>query len=429
MARKHIHIIGGGMAGLSAAVALSSRSDSQVILYEGGRSFGGRARSFYDAKLDRLIDNGNHLILSGNEAIFDYLGRIGAVETLTGPKEPLFPFFDLETDKRWDLALSKGRIPWWLFQKDARVPDVRLPELLALWKLLKAKNWQTVADCLVNGQFARRLLIPFAISALNTACETGSALLLGSVIRQSLSKGGNACIPCFPEEGLSETFVDPALSLIQVQGGKIHTTSRLSEIHAQDGKVDYLVINNEKIEIEPEDKVILAVSPHVAQQLLAPVLPEIQIPDRFESILNLHYRIENIPYFRGSVQKAGFIGVIGGISEWIFVKKGVISVTISAANRFTGSDPENIAQLVWREIGSVLNRELLEPLPSEVPVYRLLWEKRATFEATPEQNARRSSCYTPYRNLFLAGDWTATGLPSTLEGAIRSGFKAAQAIA
>ena len=131
---------------------------------------------------------------------------------------------------------------------------------------------------------------------------------------------------------------------------------------------------------------------------------------------------------KGSVEKARFIGVIGGISEWIFVKDGVISVTVSAANRFTGSDPENLSKLIWQEIRKTLEPFLFSLLPEDVPSYRLLWEKRASFAATIEQNKRRPSCYTICPNLFLAGDWTATGLPSTIEGAIRSGYKAAQAI-
>lgn len=428
MAKKHIHIIGGGLAGLSAAVFLSSRTDAQIALYEGSPTFGGRARSFYDSKLDRLIDNGNHLILSGNDAVFDYLNKIDSMNSLTSSGIPLFPFFDLDENKYWDVSLSNGRFPCWLFSKNRRVPGFKFPELMALWHLIKANHRQTVADCLVNGEFSRRLLKPFAISVLNTSCEVGSAILLGSVVRQSLLKGGKACVPYFPREGLSETFVKPALSLIKLQGGKVHATSRLSELHRKDGYIDYFTVNNEKIELNSEDQVILAVNPYTARQVLSPILPDIPLPDEFESILNLHYKVDFALQMKGSVEKARFIGVIGGISEWIFVKDGVISVTVSAANRFTGSDPENLSKLIWQEIRKTLEPFLFSPLPEYVPSYRLLWEKRASFAATIEQNKRRPSCYTICPNLFLAGDWTATGLPSTIEGAIRSGYKAAQAI-
>ncbi|MDI2091045.1 hydroxysqualene dehydroxylase HpnE [Commensalibacter oyaizuii] len=428
MVKKHIHIIGGGLAGLSAAVSLSRQADSQVIVYESSPACGGRARSFYDASLDRLIDNGNHLILSGNQAVFEYLRLIDSIDSLTGSGYPLFPFVDLEEKKRWDLLLSMGKFPWWLFFSKHRVPGFRFPELFALWNLLKADASQTVADCLVNGQLARRLLKPFAVSALNTSCEAGSALLLGSVVRQSLMQGGKACIPYFPKEGLSESFVNPALSLITVQGGKVHNKARLSEIHIENGQVDYFVINHEKIEIGPQDRVILALNAHVAEQILLPICPQVKIPNQFESILNLHYAVDPNLRIKGSLEKAKFAGVIGGVSEWIFIKKGVISITVSAANRFMGCNSENLASLIWQEVREVLNPMTEQPLSEEIPVYRLLWEKRASFVATIEQGSRRPSCYTPYHNLFLAGDWVATGLPATIEGAIRSGFSAAKAV-
>lgn len=428
MAKKHIHIIGGGLAGLAAAVSLSQRSDAQVILYESSPSLGGRARSFYDANLDRTIDNGNHLILSGNDAVFKYLNLTDATNSLIGSGYPLFPFVDLEEGKRWDLLLSKGRFPWWLFFAKHRVPDFKFPELLALWKLLKADTQKTVADCLVNGQLSRRLLQPFAVSALNTSCEAGSALLMGSVVRQSLMKGGKGCIPYFPQKGLSESFVQPAVSLIALQGGIINTKSRLSELHVKEGKVDYFIMNNNKIEVGPEDTVILALSAHVAEQILGAVCPKVKVPNQFESILNLHYAVSPNLRVKGSIDKAKFVGVIGGISEWIFVRPGVISITVSAANRFMGCQHENLASLIWQEVCEVLSPVVETPLPQTIPNHRLLWEKRASFVATVEQNHRRPSCYTPYQNLFLAGDWVATGLPATIEGAIRSGFGAAEAV-
>lgn len=424
---KHIHIVGGGLAGLSAAVSLSGQPDIRISIYEGSPSFGGRARSYNDSGLNRLIDNGNHLILSGNEAVFKYLWKIGATQSLTGPKVPLFPFVDLEENKRWDLLLSKGKFPWWLFSSKKRVPGFHFPELLSLWNLVKANSRQTVADCLINGEFARRLLQPFSVSALNTSCEMASASLLGSVIKQSLLKGGKACIPYFPKEGLSESFVKPALSLLKLQGGGLHLTSRISEIGVQNNRVDYFVVNGEKIVLGPQDTLILALHAYVAEKILRPICPNIQIPNQFESILNLHFAVDRDLKIHGNIGRAKFVGVIGGISEWLFFKDGVISVTISAANRFTGCKPENIVPLIWQEIQKVFNPVLSKPLSEQVPVYRLLWEKRASFMASAEQNNRRPGCYTPFSNLFLAGDWTATGLPSTLEGTIRSGFNAAQA--
>ncbi|MBE7210889.1 MAG: FAD-dependent oxidoreductase, partial [Gluconacetobacter diazotrophicus] len=111
-----VHVVGGGLAGLSAALELGERGRA-VTLYEGGPACGGRARSYDDKALGCRLDNGNHLLLSANETVFRFLDRIGSRGTLTGPGAPMFPFHDLRTDERWVLALSRGRLPWWVLRR------------------------------------------------------------------------------------------------------------------------------------------------------------------------------------------------------------------------------------------------------------------------------------------------------------------------
>jgi hypothetical protein len=158
--------------------------------------------------------------------------------------------------------------------------------------------------------------------------------------------------------------------------------------------------------------VVLAVPAPVA----ATLLPGLTVPDQFESILNLHFRTHADP------GPAGFVGLVGGLSEWIFIKPGVVSVTISAANRYADLPQDQAAATVWAEVARVC------ALTGPMPPYRLVREKRATFAATPAQARRRPNTgAADLANLTLAGDWTATGLPATIEGAIRSGYRAAQA--
>lgn len=145
-----LHIIGAGMAGLAAAVEAAG-SGPRIIVHEAGRACGGRARSYMDRQLGCRIDNGNHLLLSANKTVFRYLGLTGALDTLTGPHAPLFPFVDLAEDARWTLNLSRGRMPWWVFQPHRRVPDMRLPDLRSLYRLMNAGENETVADCLLPG--------------------------------------------------------------------------------------------------------------------------------------------------------------------------------------------------------------------------------------------------------------------------------------
>ncbi|MBS1088208.1 hydroxysqualene dehydroxylase HpnE [Gluconobacter wancherniae] len=420
---SHVHIIGGGLAGLSAAVELAAQA--QVTLYEAGPACGGRARSFHDRTLDTRIDNGNHLLLSANALTFRYLDLIGSRHTLTGPGIPIFPYYDLADDLAWTLKLSRGKLPFWALPGGRRVPGMRISELSALGRLLRAGDNAVVQDCLRPGQLSRRLLEPFAISVLNTDLQTGSAKLLGNVVRQSLAQGGMACCPWFPEIGLSETLVDPALEYLARYNTSIRTGVRVGAIKRESGRVVGLETTDGDVVLGAEDHVIVATTAPVAKGLL----PELTVPDAFESIANAHFRLPYRVSARGVVAQAGFVGLVGGISEWVFLKNDVLSVTVSAANRYIETDSNEMLATIWSEIRHALDPVLPQPLPVAMPPARLLREKRATFAATPEQNRRRPKASgTDLLNLTLAGDWTDTGLPSTIEGAIQSGLVAVSAL-
>ena len=145
----------------------------------------------------------------------------------------------------------------------------------------------------------------------------------------------------------------------------------------------------------------------------------------FEAILNIHFLHEADP--TGQLGKPGFIGLIGGVAEWVFVKPGHVSVTISAANHLVDQSAAEIAALVWPNVADALG--LPAAAKNAMPAYRVVKEKRATFAATAEQDRRRPGPRTPLAtNAALAGDWTDTGLPATIEGAIRSGRSAAEVV-
>jgi squalene-associated FAD-dependent desaturase len=400
----HVHVIGAGMAGLAAALSLIE-AGVRVTLHEAGPAAGGRCRSYFDRALGCRIDNGNHLLLSGNRATFAFLDQIGARHTLTGPAEPLFPFMDLATGERWTLRPNRGAIPWWMLVPSRRVPGMRLLDALPALRLHRARPDMTVAQALRPGALYRRLLEPLAIAALNTMPDQGSARLLGAVMQETLALGGAACIPAFPKEGLSETFIDPALDWLRTRGATVRLGSRVAALPAQGARV--IAIDDAPLAVD--EAVVLAVPAPVATALLSGLVA----PDRFEAILNVHYKIDADP------GPAGFMGLIGGLAEWVFIKPGIVSTTISAGNRFLDMDSDALGQQVWADVRAALN------LPHPMPEYRVVKEKRATFAATPEQEARRPGVRTSWVNVALAGDWTATGLPATIEGAIRSGRTAA----
>ena len=133
------HVIGAGLAGLSAAIALT-QAGYRVTLSEAARQAGGRCRSYRDPKLGLTIDNGNHLVLSGNRAVHAYLATIGARDRLAGSDEARFPYVDVRDGARWVLHPNAGPLPWWLFARARRVPGTKATDYLALaWTLVRLR--------------------------------------------------------------------------------------------------------------------------------------------------------------------------------------------------------------------------------------------------------------------------------------------------
>ena len=406
-----VHVVGAGLAGLAAAVGLVAEG-RRVQLYEAGLHAGGRCRSYSDAELGCRIDNGNHLLLTGNRAALFYLERIGALDTLEGPPDAVFPFIDARTGHSWIVRPNRGLFPWWILSAKRRVPETRATDYLAALALRRAGASATVAEVLgrKRGLF-RRLWEPLAVAALNTSAERGSARLFWRILAETLGRGGTACRPLVPRDGLSETFVDPALARLRSQGVEIRFGARLRALRFVPNRVSELVLDIGSIGLGPDDSLILAVPAAVAARLV----PALIVPDAHSPIVNAHFRC---------AAPAGsplFVGVIGGAAEWIFRKREALSVTVSAADRFVDLSAEELGPLLWRDVASAY-RLPLHP----VPPARIVKERRATFLAVPEQLRRRPAPQTRWKNLLLAGDYVDTGLPATIEGAIRSGFAAAR---
>ena len=133
------HIVGAGLAGLAASVELAM-AGRRVRLYEATGHAGGRCRSYFDAELGCRIDNGNHLLLSGNRFARRYLEWIGGGDTIDGPDDAVFPFIDMATQQRWVVRPNRGRFPWWIFQRGRRVPNTNALDYLAPLGLRRAKQ-------------------------------------------------------------------------------------------------------------------------------------------------------------------------------------------------------------------------------------------------------------------------------------------------
>jgi hydroxysqualene dehydroxylase len=413
---RRVHVIGAGLAGLAAAVCLA-KGGVHIRLYEAAQNAGGRCRSYLDADLGCRVDNGNHLLVSGNDAAMAYVTEIEAAATFVTRDMAEFPFIDLKTGERWSVKPTDHRFPWWVLLNHRRVAGSQAWDYLQALKLRGARIGDTVKDVLpASSVLYHRLWRPMTIAALNTLPDEASARLLWHLFAETFGRGGAALHALLPREGLSESLVDPALRLLASRGAEISFGHRLRSLTVTAGTVASLDFGAKgQVDVAADEAVLLAVNAPVAVDLL----PDLIAPTEFRGIVNAHYRIEpsNAPLH-------SFLGVIGGTAEWVFVKPGHVSVTISAAEHLIDRTAEDLAQAIWRDV-----QRALELGATPMPHWRIVKEKRATFAATPAQLRRRPGPVTTHHNLFLAGDWTDTGLPSTIEGAIRSGFAAAQAIA
>lgn len=358
-----VHIIGMGISGLSAAFTLTQAGIS-VALYDAAARAGGRCHSFFDKRLNARIDNGTHLMLGANTALLNMLAQCPSDTPLKNAGNKI-------------LFLKKNGGS---FQIDTARPVSALLKLPELYSLL-------------------------CESVMNTpARRADTSLFLKTAVKCFGKKNGQIYLA---EPSLYNCVVAPVENFLKNKHVPFHFGKRLRRI--KESKLTFF--DGSEITAGQDDKVILAADPQNLSRLIvgAPELP-------YQTIVNIHYRTDaRLP------DGKSFAGLIGLTGHWIFIKNGVLSVTISAANALLEKfSPDSAASLVWHELSDLLN------LCPELPDYRVIAEKRATILQTRATNCLRLSTDIGSDFVFLAGDATATGLPCTIEGSVRSGIKAAE---
>ncbi|GGY46213.1 hydroxysqualene dehydroxylase HpnE [Parvularcula lutaonensis] len=414
-----VHIVGAGLAGLSTALH-ALKLGHGVRVYEGAPQAGGRCRTYFDSRLGRNIDNGNHLVLTGNRSVAEYLELAGAPGALVAAAAADFPFVDIESGERWRVRINDGPIPWWALDHARRPKGVRLTDMLRAGGILLAGPHDTIASyCTRNPVMRERFWEPMAMAVINLPPEEASARLMRATALEAW-RDGRLARPMFAPRGLGPALIDPALKALEEAGCPVEYGRLLRRVEKEAGRATRLVFaRGEPVQIAQEDAVVLALPAH----RLAAIMPESGAPTETSPILNAHFLIDDPALLEGAPP---ILGVTRAVTQWIFIKGDIVSLTISAADHVDGSDAEEEALL--RRLWDETRRALALPEAATYLSARLVREKRATFRQTPQNVARRPRQETSLRNLALAGDFVDTGLPATIEGAVRSGERAARLV-
>lgn len=408
MAAPLCNVVGAGLAGLAAAWRLTE-AGFRVRLFEAAAHAGGRCRSLPDQRFGTAIDNGSHLLFSGNRATLEFLRGVGAPSTSLIPRDGT-EFLDLADNARWRITPG-GESALWMLGKGMKVPGVtRFCMLQQGIRLLTAKPGERVGERVpTRGPAWRRFWQPFLSAVFNADPASVSAPHAADVLRALAMEGAAGGRPLQAARPWSEIVAEPALAHLRARGADIRLASPLLALDRGERAVRRLVFRKGSVDTTAE-AVILAIPNAVAHRLCPDAVPAIPSAP----IVNLHFRTE-------TDQGLGFCGIVGGISDWMFWRGGVVSATIAGSG--PDLDADALAATVWAEARKVLPKSVA----AVPPTWHRIVEKRATSAATPEAFRLRPKTLTAHPNLFLAGDWTDTGLPSTIECAVRSGIKAADA--
>ncbi len=437
----HVAIIGGGWAGLAAAIELCQKN-YKVSVFEAAPQLGGRARSIeWNGK---TLDNGQHLMIGAYQQMLQCLNTVQAdISTLFKQIPHRMLMLDAKSGSTaFDLQLPTYPAPLHLLLGILNTPSLSFKEktllLLRFNKLLNTeiKNDLSVSDWLSKANlpknYTENLLNPVCLAALTTHPQQASAKAFQNVLQQTFNAPANFTDLLIPTTDLSQVFPNLAATFILQHGGEIETRSKVQQLVINNEKITSIKVNDELIHFE---QVILATSAQATAKLLNDIEPCHNIVKqinqlKYEPVTTLYLQFKqavSLPY--------PMLGIINGTAEWVFERSlsgadDILAVVISAPVNTPGKRPciteTTLVETIYTELSNIINN-LPELLDS-----KLITDKRATFQCHPNVDKYRPRIRTNLSNLKLCGDYVyieennAPGLPSTLEGALRSGVECAQ---
>ena len=407
MRRPTIHVVGAGFAGLSAALRLAEAPGAEIVVHDGAAQAGGRRRSFYDEATAMTVDGGGEFVLTSWRSTLALIETIGARDQWRDAAQRGIAFVDMSSGERWTTRPNAGALPFWIFNSRRRPPRIRASDYWPALRLQRASPGALLRDYTPGGgPAAERVWGPFALTALNTRLDRASARLAGAALRETWF---GTARPLAPVHGLSRDLVEPTLKTLRQRGVTLRLMRRLAALDFDSERVTALEFEHDRIDLAPDDAVILATPPHVTETLA----PGVGAPQQFNDAIIAHFAISPPDH------APSLLGVVNGVFHWVVSAEGRISVTVKNAAAFMETPREKLAADLWRDVAG------LTGLSDTTPAWRVIRQKRATFAATPEQDALRPTLETRWRNLFLAGSYVQNEAPDTLEGSVRSGVAAA----
>ena len=422
---KNCLVIGGGIAGLTAASILTSKNIS-VTLLEASPKLGGRTYSFKDPETKTTIDNGQHILMGCYSETLSFLKHIGA-ENNFDFQQNLKLIFLSKDKKKYHINADKLFYPFNLLYAIVKYNVLTLSEKLSFigfilrlpfisQRTLKTKN---VLDWLIQNNQNENSIKMFweilGVGALNTNLKNASALLFHNILMQIFFNGNYSSTIVLPKFGLSESIVEPAEKYIFKNGGKIITSEKVKELKILNEKV--IEVITDKSSYKDFDFVIFATPLFSIEKIIDPTLLGVNVDLTYSTILNIHIWIDDVAL------NEKFYGLLDSPLHWIFIKYNHINIVISDADYLDEKSKVEVYNIAIMELQKFIDID-----EKKIKHYKIIKEKRATFIPTKEILDLRPSCKTKFSNLFLAGDWTNTGLPSTIESAAKSGRLVAEEI-
>jgi zeta-carotene desaturase len=422
---KRCLIIGGGLAGLTSAIYLSEKKN-HVTLIESSPKLGGRTYSIIHPIFKTEFDNGQHILMGCYDETIELLKKINALDLIYIQDSLVINFFTREK-KNYSLKAAKKFYPLNLLASILSYRAISLKSRLKIIDLfldlcccftcdlsnLTVKEW--FLEKKQTSEAIKNFWDILIVGTLNTTAEKASAEIFGEVLKRIFFSGNKGAKIIFPNVGLSSLFVRNSENFLKELGGSIKLSESVISFGIEHDKIVKVI--TDKSVYEGFDFVISSIP---SKNLIA-VLEKSGIEDYFlpefeySTILNVHLWLKENPF------KEKFYGFLDSSIHWVFNHGDHISITISAADYYSKETKEKILEMICSEL------EIFFPIFDSKLIIdaKVIKEKRATFIPSTVSMAQRKNIHVQIKNLILAGDWTDTNLPSTIESAVLSGRLAA----